>query len=187
MSGCREQGWHRGQHGPMLGSVTQQPSVGDRHTEAAVLPGRWYDCQPSVEECHMPGNTATTSCILYKQFSSLLSSVKCNVLKHLNKINIAVELYLEPCEISLVKLPARQNMPAFRFPYHLKYSPGLSRRWFVKSALLRRPVEAWLCAKQAAAEVWGGDPTGGSRWSRVEILLGGRSRKQTVRGAADGN
>lgn len=81
----------------------------------------------------MPENTATTSCILYKQFSSLLSSVKCNVLRHLNKINIAVELYLESCEISLVKLSARQNMLAFRFPYHLKLRLGLSEGLFVKS------------------------------------------------------
>lgn len=92
-----------------------------------------YGCQQSAEQCHMPENTAPTSCILYKQFSSLLSSVKCNVLRHLNKINIAVELYLEPCEISLVKLLARQNMPAFRFPYHLKLRLGLSEGLLMKS------------------------------------------------------
>lgn len=97
---------------------------------------RWlqpYRRHLSAEQCHVLENTATTSCILYKQFSSLLSSVKCNVLRHLNKINIAVELYLEPCAISLVKLPARQNMPAFRFPYHLKLRLGLSEGLLVKS------------------------------------------------------
>lgn len=97
----------------------------------------------------MPENTATTSCILYKQFSSLLSSVKCNVLRHLNKINIAVELYLESCEISLVRLSARQNMLAFRFPYHLKLRLGLSEGLFVKSVgehrLLSRGGQWRLC------------------------------------------
>lgn len=97
---------------------------------------RWlqpYGCQRSAKQYHMPENTATTSCILYKQFSSLLSSVKCNVLRHLNKINTVVELYLEPCEISLVELPARQNMPAFRFLYHLKLHLGFSKRLLMKS------------------------------------------------------
>lgn len=89
-----------------------------------------YGCQRSAKQYHMPENTATTSCILYKQFSSLLSSVKCNVLRHLNKINIAVELYVE---ISLVKLPVRQNMPAFRFLYHLELHLGLSNRLLMKS------------------------------------------------------
>lgn len=119
-----------------------------------------YGCQRSAKQYHMPENTATTSCILYKQFSSLLSSVKCNVLRHLNKINIAVELYLE---ISLVKLPARQNMPAFRFLYHLELHLGLSNRLLMVkvAAFQRRLAEALPATMDAAGRL--GQTRAGSR------------------------
>lgn len=151
-----------------------------------------YGCQRSAKQYRMPENTATTSCILYKQFSTLLSSVKCNVLRHLNKINTAVELYLEPCEISLVKLPARQNMPAFRFLYHLKLHLGLSKRLLTNS-----DGEGGCFPKEAgrgSACHWtlldgltkpGLGP--GETQQKVEFLAGGRSKKQMMRLAANGN
>lgn len=148
-----------------------------------------YGCQRSAKQYPMPENTATTSCILYKQFSSLLSSVKCNVLRHLNKINTAVELYLEPCEISLVKLPARQNMPAFRFLYHLKLHLGLSKRLLMKSdgeggCIPKEALPSTMpCQKGLGKPGLGpGEP----RW-RAEFLADGRSKKQMMRQAANGN
>lgn len=137
-----------------------------------------YGCQRREEQSHVPENTATTSCILYKQFSSLLSSVKCNVLRHLNKINIAVELYLEPCEISLVKLPARQNMPAFRFLYHLKLRLGLSEGWLVKSVgaggLLSKGGRRRLCLPLRTPPGRFGQSGAGSRWALEESWVSRR-------------
>lgn len=152
-----------------------------------------YGCQRREEQHHVPENTATTSCILYKQFSSLLSSVKCNVLRHLNKINIAVELYLEPCEISLVKLPARQNMPPFRFLYHLKLHLGLSEGLLLKSVgehgLLSQGGRGRLCLPLRIPSGRFGQTRAGSGepWKTVEFLPDGRSKKQMMRRAADGN
>lgn len=147
----------------VLGSVTQQPGAGDGHREAAVLPGRWHECQPSVEECHMPGNTATTSCILYKQFSSLLSSVKCNVLKHLNKINIAVELYLGAMWNSSSETPSQAKHAGFQVSVPVEAQSGFVEE--VVREICHPEEEAWHGAKQVAVEILGRVPP---RWAQGE-------------------